>query len=520
MDLYDKKYIKFKTFSSLLFAIEQRRNVQCKNPNEILQFNGNAIDAVRLAQTYNLSINRDLSYDPNNNPFPYEYQFYKLVDNDQPNSYAVGVPSMYGNIIYKFNIHGIFVEILQNQRSNYESSYSSSYINTLNAQHYIVLDIETTGLNPLLDDIIQICIYDNDSHYYVKNLPLIKRDKNFAYDINKIPDETLIQAKSLTQDDVDSLFEQFSLMETPIVIWTGKNHFDRLFLEIYFLEHNLSGMENLIFYNGKTYIDNIDGLTFVDFSKDNIAKIYGLDIHNAHNALTDCRLEKAIIQELISGNLAPLFGFNARLINNSIKNFLLSDYYRSKDHAGYLYDSYCNILKNKYGHVLTDYDIKHTTRGSEWIDIHHIDEITEDDIATKTTKAISQNDLFELRRLKKFNKHTRLLYANKIEHFILHCLIAYHRPILAAGPHWIFGDIIKMHIGLFKPESKEYQIQCNLKDYHSVFSFDEIIKIYANLLKHKNLSINECSAFYKLNEYIPNEIKYLEIVKKLYKDLQ
>ena len=155
---------------------------------------------------------------------------------------------MYGHVIYNLNIDGLCVQIKQSPNSNYESRFKSKQTTNYNNQKFVVLDIETTGLDFLVDDIIQIGIYESSTNNYVRLLPLNKKTKNTAKDINRLEEKTLKEQTALTQLEVNAIIEQFNLKENIIMIWTGKNLFDRLFLEIYFKEHNLSGLEYFNFF--------------------------------------------------------------------------------------------------------------------------------------------------------------------------------------------------------------------------------------------------------------------------------
>ena len=72
---------------------------------------------------------------------------------------------------------------------------------------------------------------------------------------------------------------------------------------------------------------------------------------------------------------------------NELKNKICRHNLGDKEEAFKLYEQLCSILKKKYGLVDRNYDEKPTTRGKEWIDIHHILEYELDDIARRTNFA-------------------------------------------------------------------------------------------------------------------------------------
>ena len=181
------------------------------------------------------------------------------------------------------------------------------------------------------------------------------------------------------------------------------------------------------------------------------------------------------------------------------------------------YINYCNFLKSKYGMVLNDYDKNHKKRGCEWIDIHHIDELNIDDIAVKTQKAQKEKDIQKLQELFKYNKRDGLVYANKIEHFLLHVMLDVIRGVPSGGVHYTFGDILKIEIGIFEKNSKFSIIQNKKQDFYKNITFDTITNIYTSICKIYNITdVENCSkSFWKINEYQYNQNNYNDIIKIL-----
>lgn len=518
--------IKVKSIDDVIEIIE---NNKLNKKNNKLVMNGNVIDAMSLIKKYNLKQSENIQRS--------SYKFFKLFPNCSINEFATSPPSMYGNSIINLNINGICVQIVQSPKSNYETKFSSKAISKYLNQPYVVLDIETTGLDPLVDDIIQICIFESNENKYVRYLPLNKKTKNTAKEINRISETTLKTKKPLSQKEVDEIIKQFCLEEKIIMIWTGKNLFDRVFLEIYFKEHNLSGLNKFNFYNAKMFIEEFkDEIKVNDLSKDNVAYLYGINYHNAHDALEDCKIEKEIITHLINKNIEPL---KAELVKDMTAK-IISYYYKFSankykhthdDTIGFnlidsikaerMYYEFCEALKAKYGIILNDYDKNHKKRGSEWIDIHHIDELEVDNIAVKTQLAQKENNEKEIKRLSKFNKHDKLVYANKVEHFILHALLDMIRRIPSGGLHYTFGDIIKLEIGLFEKDSNFFNLQNQKQKFYQYISFENIIDIYT--LTCSAFGFKKIQTFidnyWKLNEYEYDKQKYEAIMDLINKKL-
>ena len=85
----------------------------------------------------------------------------------------------------------------------------------------VFLDLETTGLNPLFDDVISIALFQpSTGKKFQKYLPLEKQStiSEEITAINGITEKTLKDATPLTQSDIDKLIEFFDIKQNNLTI--------------------------------------------------------------------------------------------------------------------------------------------------------------------------------------------------------------------------------------------------------------------------------------------------------------
>jgi len=514
--------IKIKNLDDLI------KKVDSKKTKGILVLNGNSIDAFALIERYSLE---QSELDPGNN-----YKLFKRFASCEKNKFIISPRSVYGHIIIHMNINGTQVRVCQNPRSDYESRYVSNAVKTYQNQNFVVLDIETTGLNPLTDDIIQICIYESNKNYWTRFLPLRKKQVNTAKEINKISEKTLKVQEPLTQTEIDEVIKQFNLNEKIIMIWSPKNWFDRIFLEVYFKENRLTGLDSFTFFNAINLLSEFKNeLHTENLSLDNIASLYGIDCHNSHNALSDCKIEKEIICNLINKSISTLISspeeniyaeiinfydkLQEKMSNLNFKKHYLTDFdVREELIALRRYNAFCDFLRYKYKKVSNDYDKGCKTRGYEWIDIHHIDETEIDNIAVRTQIAQKENNEKELKKLAKYNKRERLVYANKVEHFILHALLEMYRCSMgfcsSGGLHFTFGDIVRLEIGIFDNNPQLANLQNQKQKFYKYIPFEKIVDIYTTTCIMFGISDIQdyIKNYWKIDEYKYDTQKYKSII--------
>ncbi len=164
-----------------------------------------------------------------------------------------------------------------------------SLLMSISASNYIVLDVETNGLSSLKHDLLSISIYQPDTkRLYNRFFPLELNRNVRTTHINGITKEDLIKATPLTQDEVDTLIEEFDLYNRTILTYGS---LDERFVKNYFKRRGLRGYEKLNFFNFKR---NIISSSFSDgnITKDNLCRLYGIDnIQELHTSANDCLLE-------------------------------------------------------------------------------------------------------------------------------------------------------------------------------------------------------------------------------------
>ena len=244
-------------------------------------------------------------------------------------------------------------------------------------------------------------------------------------------------------------------------------------------------------------------------------------------------------------------------IIEDIKNHILG----KMEEAFSLYFSLCDCLKEKYGMLDKNYDENPTKRGKEWLDIHHILEYKLDDIANRTEKArnierlrnqavnpiivistaefnddkkieeirqkYSNSTIFaldySLEELKPYNVKEQLVYANKIEHFLLHYLIDSIRgkEVFSGGPNYLWDCSVALDIYGFEQEYMN-TLQNEKEKYYSILSSEEVTQFYKKLIDWKNWDLKKCVLYwtnYKsiLRSIHEKEVSYIKDTEKFFR---
>lgn len=233
----------------------------------------------------------------------------------------------------------------------------------------------------------------------------------------------------------------------------------------------------------------------------------------------------------------------------------------NKEEASALYFAFCDCLKEKYGLVDRDFDDNPTKRGKEWIDIHHIREYELDDIARRTQDArdleieklrrpgevlgikceiLHDKEKFEeikklnpdvmayygvdytLEELKPYNVKEQLVYANKIEHFLLHYLIVSIRNSkFAGGPNYLWDCCVALDIYGFDQDFMN-NLKYEKTKFYSIISSEEITLLYKKLIDWKNWEAWQCSRYWMINKKVigylnSRQVSYIEDKEKFFR---
>ena len=203
-------------------------------------------------------------------------------------------------------------------------------------------------------------------------------------------------------------------------------------------------------------------------------------------------------------------------IIEGIKNHVLGN---SED-AFSLYFLFCEHLKKKYGCVDKDYDNNPTKRGEEWLDIHHILEYKLDDIAKRTKRARMLGASLE--ELKPYNVREQLVYANKIEHFLLHYLIDSIRgkEVFSGGPNFLWDSCVALDIYGFDQDYLN-KLQNDKEKFYSLLSSEEITQIYKKLIDWKFWDLEWCIPYWDSYKHVKRcfkerEVSYIKDTEKFF----
>lgn len=178
---------------------------------------------------------------------------------------------------------------------------------------YVVLDIETNGLNAREFDLLSISIFDPcNGKIYNRYLPLEKNVHVYGYAIHGITKAKLAGAIPLDQKDIDMLIEVFDLDNRTILTY---GDIDEKFLVEYFQRHNLKRINKFHFYNFKNdVIYNVYGHSS---SKDSLCELLGIaGVKKRHSSKNDVILEWELFKTM-DGNKLMLDSAEIMLIDPS-----------------------------------------------------------------------------------------------------------------------------------------------------------------------------------------------------------
>ena len=170
----------------------------------------------------------------------------------------------------------------------------------VNPADYLVLDVETNGLNAAEDDLLSISIYKpDDGRMYDRLLPLEKQTKlnKDAARVHGITKRDLRGKKPLNQEELSLLINEFEMDKRMILTYGGKR-FDERFVRQYLQDHDLVGLEDAVFLDFKTMVHS-SGDRFYPASKDNLCIAFGIEgVREVHTSANDCLLEWQLFERM------------------------------------------------------------------------------------------------------------------------------------------------------------------------------------------------------------------------------
>lgn len=191
----------------------------------------------------------------------------------------------------------------------------------------VCYDLETTGLNPKIDSIIQISLvkFDPDKNYEIidERNWYIKPDKEYnislgAYEKHKISKEFL-EKNGISFQNILEEFLNF-IKDCDILSYNG-NNFDIKFLSILLQNYGISLDMNRSFFDAYAMECLLNPRNLSSIYK----KYTGKDMINAHNALNDVKATIEVFKNQIKNNnfdlneLKKLPENNILSLSNSIR---------------------------------------------------------------------------------------------------------------------------------------------------------------------------------------------------------
>lgn len=170
----------------------------------------------------------------------------------------------------------------------------------VDASGYVVMDVETNGLDEERDDLLSISVYvPDEGRTYDRFLPLEMQAalSPDATRVNGISEEDLAGREPLSQAEVDELLEGWHMGERVVLTFSGTG-FDERFLKRYMERHGLSGFARMRFLDIKSLVCRF-GERGPRASKDNLCHAFGIGgVRETHTSANDCLLEWRLFQAM------------------------------------------------------------------------------------------------------------------------------------------------------------------------------------------------------------------------------
>lgn len=232
------------------------------------------------------------------------YKYDKWCEPVKTKSYCCSIFSTYGQFVFscKLNRYNVCRWTVSPRSTIYNFG-----INVVDANRFvdldeiIVLDLETTSLNPLTGDVIEIALFDpSTGKEYSRLLPLNRSERipDEIVSLTGITNEMIQTMPAITSEELDEIIDNFNLSTKTILIWSGINMFDAHFLSTLFIRTGNERFKELKFVSAMEIIKQNSGYNFASLSKDYIASRLNIDVGGSHRALNDCKIEADIYKFL------------------------------------------------------------------------------------------------------------------------------------------------------------------------------------------------------------------------------
>ena len=221
-------------------------------------------------------------------------------------SYCCSIFSTYGQFVFACSLSrgSIYRWTIAPKSNIYNYGINVVEPNSfLDLKEVVFLDLETTGLNPLTDDVIEIALYDpSNGKEYSRLLPL-NRCKTIPSEIESltgITNDMIKELPPIKSQELDELIDEFDLKRKKILIWAGMNMFDTHFLASLFINVGNKNFKYLKFASAMDIIKEYSDVNFNSLSKDYLASYLNINSNGSHRALSDCKIETEIYKTLYS----------------------------------------------------------------------------------------------------------------------------------------------------------------------------------------------------------------------------
>jgi DNA polymerase III epsilon subunit-like protein len=189
----------------------------------------------------------------------------------------------------------------------------------------VVIDVETSGLDPLINEILSICALpiDQDFKYNPHRIPFVmtfKPDNPELVDVkalkvNKLKMEDLMNHGTDHKQGAKFFIEWLESLDVPLVRGErsricplGQNYFfDKMFIEPWLGEYDYTRLidhrhrdtlQTAMFIHDQYYYQHNRKL-FYNFKLVTLCKRYGVPYENAHNATADCIATARVYRKML-----------------------------------------------------------------------------------------------------------------------------------------------------------------------------------------------------------------------------